>query len=93
MPSIKVAQLHEQDQDMLIVIMDPAFATATPTQQEATIGQLQEKAFASGLKRTIAMVWDFGGKMDYLAPQPWHDFFSNITLKDVRSWLNAEITW
>jgi hypothetical protein len=31
--------------------------------------------------------------MDYLAPQPWHDFFSNITLKDVRSWLNAEITW
>jgi hypothetical protein len=93
MPTIKVAQLHEQGQDMVIVIMDPAFAKASPTQQEATIGQLQEKAGASGLKGTIAMVWSFGGKMDYLAPQPWHDFFSSITLEDVRSRLNAEIVW
>jgi hypothetical protein len=93
MPSIKVAQLHEQGQDMVIVIMDPAFARATPTQQEATIGQLQARSNASGLKGTIAMVWDANGKMDYLAPQPWHDFFRSLTLDDVRSRINAEISW
>jgi len=93
MPSIPVAQLHEQGQDMVIVIMDSAFARASPTQQEATISQLQARANLSGLKGTIAMVWDAGGKMDYLAPQPWHDFFRSITLDDVRSRINAEIRW
>lgn len=93
MPSIQVAQLHEQGQDMVIVIMAPAFARALPTQQEATIAQLQEKAKACGLKGLIAMVWDAGGKMDYLVPQPWHDFFRCITLDEVRSRINAEISW
>jgi hypothetical protein len=93
MPSIKVAQLNEQGQEMVIVIMDPGFAGATPTQQEATIGQLQAKAKACGLKGTVAMVWDAGGKMDYLVPQPWRDFFSSISLDDVRALLNAEISW
>ncbi|WP_294534989.1 hypothetical protein [uncultured Rhodoblastus sp.] len=93
MPSIKVAQWNEQGQDMVIVIMDPAFARASPTQQEATIGQLQARASACCLKGTVAMVWDAGEKMDYLVPQPWHDFFTRITLADVRGRLNAEIVW
>ncbi len=93
MPSIKVAQLTEQDQDMVIVIMDPAFARASPTQQEATISQLQTRSDACGLNGTIAMVWDAGGKLDYLVPQPWHDYFRSLTLEDLRSQLNAEISW
>jgi hypothetical protein len=76
MPSIKVAQWREQDQDMVIVIMDPAFARASPTQQEATITQLQTRSDACGLKGTIAMVWDAGGKLDYLVPQPCMIFFA-----------------
>jgi hypothetical protein len=93
MPSIKVAQLNEQGQDMVIVVMDPAFTEASPTQQEATIAQLQSLSNASGLKGTIAMVWDAGGTMGYLAPEPWRDFFSSITLDDVRGRINAEISW
>ncbi len=93
MPSIKVAQLQEQGQDMVIVIMDSAFARASPTQQEATIGQLQSLSNGSGLKGTVAMVWDVDGKMDYLVPQPWHEFFRSLTLDDVRSRINAEISW
>jgi hypothetical protein len=93
MPSIKVAQLNEQGHEMVIVIMDSAFARASPTQQEATIAQLQSRSNASGLKGTIVMVWDAGGKMNYLAPQPWRDFFHSMTLDDVRSLLNAEISW
>jgi hypothetical protein len=93
MPSIPVAQLHEQGQDMVIVIMDSAFARAAPHHQEATIGQLQALAKLNGLKGAVAMVWDDGGKMNYLAPQPWRDFFSSITLNDVRSRINAEIKW
>lgn len=93
MPSIKVAQLHEQGQDMVIVIMESSFAGASPAQQEATIGQLQARAKASNLKGAVAMVWDANGKMDYLVPQPWHNFFSSITLDDVRSRINAEIAW
>ncbi len=93
MPSIPVAQLTEQGQDMVIVIMDPGFVHASPTQQEATIGQLQDLAKRCGLQGTVALVWDAGGKMDYLAPQPWHEFFASITLTDVRQRLNAEIRW
>jgi hypothetical protein len=93
MPSIPVAQLHEHGQDMVIVIMDSAFARAAPNHQEATISQLQALAKLNGLKGTIAMVWDAGGKMDYLVPQPWHEFFRSITLDDVRGRINAEIKW
>jgi hypothetical protein len=93
MPSIPVAQLREQGQDMVIVIMDSAFARAAPNHQEATISQLQALANLNGLKGTIAMVRDAAGRMDYLAPQPWHDFFRSITLDDVRSRINAEIKW
>jgi hypothetical protein len=93
MPSIKVAQMNEQGQDMVIVIMDAGFARASPTQQEAAIAQLQSLSNASGLRGTIAMVWDAGGKMDYLVPEPWHEFFRSITLEDVRSRINAEISW
>ncbi|MCW2315668.1 hypothetical protein M2322_001202 [Rhodoblastus acidophilus] len=93
MPSIPVAHLTEQGQDMVIVIMDPRFAQASPSQQEATIGQLQQRANACGLKGTIALVWDGGGRMDYLVPQPWHDFFRSITLDDVRARINSAISW
>ena len=93
MPSIPVATLHEQGQDMVIVIMDQGFARAAPKQQEATISQLQALAKLNGLKGTVAMVWDDGGKMNYLIPQPWHEFFQSITLDDVRARINAEIKW
>ena len=93
MPSIAVANLTEQSQDMVIVIMDKAFAQANPNLQEATIGQLQTRSNACGLKGTVALVWDAGGRMDYLIPEPWHDFFRSITLDDVRQRLNAEIRW
>jgi hypothetical protein len=93
MPSIPVAQLHEQGQDMIIVVMGPDFVKASPTQQEATITQLQQLAKTSGLKGTVAMVWDAGGKMDFLAPAPWREFFESITLDDVRERINAEIKW
>lgn len=93
MPSIPVAQLHEQGQDMVIVIMESGFACASPSQQEATIAQLQALSKLNGLKGTVAMVWDAGGKMNYLIPQPWHDFFQSITLDDVRARINAEIKW
>ena len=39
------------------------------------------------------MVWDAGGKLDYLVPQPWHAFFRSLTLHDVRGRINAEIKW
>ncbi|MBB4197779.1 hypothetical protein CCR94_11855 [Rhodoblastus sphagnicola] len=93
MPSIPVANLTEQGQDMVIVIMDPRFVQANPSQQEAVIGQLQARSDACGLKGTVALVWDGGGWMDYLAPQPWHDFFRGVTLDDVRARINAAITW
>jgi hypothetical protein len=93
MPSIPVAYLHEHGQDMVIVIMDKNFVQAGPSQQEATIGQLQALAKLNGLNGTVAMVWDDGGKMNYLVPQPWHDFFQSITLDDVRQRINAEIRW
>jgi hypothetical protein len=93
MPSIPVAHLHEQGQDMIVVIMDKSFARAAPPHQEATIGQLQALAKLNGIKGTVAMVWDDHGKMDYLAPQPWHEFFMSITLEDVRARLNAELRW
>ena len=94
MPSVKVAHLREQGQDMIIVPLDHDFGSKTSSDQQSAIKGLQARAIGAGLRGRVVAVWDAGGgRMSFIAPQPWHPFFQGLNLPTVYRNLNKEISW
>jgi hypothetical protein len=94
MPTVKLAHIREQGNDIIIVPLDSAYGRQTEGQQEAELLELQARASASGLKGHVVIVWDAGGgRMGFRAPPKWHPFFRSIGLQFVLANLNRELTW
>jgi hypothetical protein len=76
MPKYKVAHIKEQGQDMIIVPVDSSFGNKSQEEQNEITFMLQKCATSAGLAGTVVPVWDKGGgRMAFLAPEPWHPFF------------------
>jgi hypothetical protein len=94
MPRFKIAHLHEQGQDMIIVPLDTNFAHTSQQDKEAAVGELQAHANGAGLRGRVVAVWDDGGgRMGFIAPVQWHPFFSSLDLGRVWACLNRELYW
>lgn len=94
MPHFKIAHVKEQGQDMIIVPLDPKFGSATAKAQAATIADLQAHASVANIKGRVVPVWDAGrGRMGYVAPPEWQPFFNSLTLIQIATNLNKEISW
>lgn len=93
MPHIKVAHLRQQGQDMIVVPLDDDFGQKPGNEQRNAIAELQIRSRRAGLKGTVVPVWDNGGRMAFIAPQPWHPFFSSLDLSTVWANLNKELSW
>lgn len=94
MPTIKVAHLREQGQDMIIVPLDSNFGSQPQSDQHSAIGELQLRARGAGLAGQVVPVWDSGsGRMSFIAPRPWHPFFQSLNLPAVYRNLNKQISW
>jgi hypothetical protein len=94
MSSVKVAHLRQQGQDMIIVPLDRSFAQKTENDQHATINELQMVAHSAGLAGEVVPVWDNGGgRMAFIAPNPWHPYFRSINLAFVWANVNRELSW
>lgn len=93
MAQFDVAYLREQGQDMIIVPLTRDFGTKSGADQQAAIAELQACARAAGLAGTVVPVWDSGGgRMAFIAPRPWHPFFSSLSLAVVGRNLNKRLT-
>jgi hypothetical protein len=93
MPRFKVAHLHEKGQDMVIVPLDSSFGNKSEEEQLGIIDDLQLHSNRAGLKGTVVPVWESGGHMKFIAPQPWHPFFQSLSLRRVAANINKEISW
>jgi hypothetical protein len=94
MPCFEVAHLHEQGQDMIIVPLSSSFGSRGMQQQQGIIRELETRAHSAGLRGSVVAVWDAGGgRMAYIAPRPWHSFFSSIGLHFVARNINRELSW
>jgi len=94
MPHFKVAHLRQQGQDMVIIPLDRSFGSKTSDDQQDIIADLQIHARAAGLAGTVVPVWDGGGgRMQFIAPRPWHPFFQSLDLSTVWRNINKEISW
>ena len=89
---LKIAHVHEQGVDMIIVPLDNSFRSKTNDEKLKLKDQLQIKASSAGLRGVVVPVWnDSLGRMAFIAPRPWHHFFSNLNMDFVFSNLNREL--
>jgi hypothetical protein len=94
MPHFKIAHLRQQGQDMIIVPLDSSFGNKNSDDQQEIMSDLQMHARAAGLAGTVVPVWDGGGgRMKFIAPRPWHPFFTSLNLRSVSSNINKELSW
>lgn len=94
MPRLKVAHLHEQGQDMIIVPLGRTFGSQSRHDQRAAIAEIQVRANAAGLAGTVVPVWDGGGgRMAFIAPPQWVPFFRSSDLRAIAMNLNRELSW
>lgn len=93
MTSFKIAHLHEQGQDMIIVPVSPSIGRSPQHEQHALTETLQEAATSAGLRGTVAIIWRDGHRVGFVAPRPWHPFFQSPNIYDlVLRNLNRELT-
>jgi len=94
MAHFKIAHLRQQGQNMIIVPLDSQFGHKSNSDQQDIIAELQMRSRAAGLAGTVVPVWDGGaGRMSYIAPRPWHPFFSSLNLRAVYANINKELRW
>lgn len=61
MPQFKVAHLHEQGQDLIIIPVDSAFGCKSGTERNKSRAKPQPCASATGLAGRVVLVRDSGG--------------------------------
>lgn len=93
MADFEIAHLHEQGQDMIIVPLNHDFEFKPDDERRRTVQALQVCARQAGLLGTVVPVWDSGGgRMAFIAPQPWHPFFRSLDLRAVATSINKRLT-
>jgi hypothetical protein len=93
MPRFKVAHLHEQGQDMVIIPLESSFGQKSTQEQNKIISELQVHSQGAGLKGTVVPVWESGGQTYFIAPRPWHTFFQSMSIQQIWANINKEISW
>jgi hypothetical protein len=93
MPNFAIAHLREQGQDMIIVPLESSFGNKPSNDQNAIVAELQAHARGARLAGTIVPVWESGGRMSFIAPRPWHQFFQRLSMLAVMQNINKELSW
>jgi len=92
MPKYRIAHIREQGVDLIIAPLDSSFGNKSSSSQNLFISSLEMYAHRAGLAGTVVPIWLQGGKMNFIAPRPWHAFFKSISWNDVLRNINKELT-
>ena len=92
MEKFKVAHIHEQGQDIIIVLVNRSFANKSSTEQGDICSWLQGCARSAGLAGIVVPVWESGGRLFFLAPPAWLPFFKSLTIQFVQRNINKELS-
>lgn len=93
MPTLKIAHIQKQGQDMIIVPLGSEFGQRPIELQNEIICDLEFRAKSAGLKGTVVPVWSHGGRMGFIAPEQWHPFFKSMNLATVYANVNRQLSW
>jgi len=93
MPKFRVAHIHEQGVDLIIIPLDTSFGFKPKADQSRIVRALQACASDAGLAGTVVPVWKTpSGDWSFLAPPNWAPFFRSLDISDVALNLNRELT-
>jgi hypothetical protein len=92
MAPFDVVHVKEQGEDLIIVIVAPAFEFEAAAKQQALIATLTACAHKAGLAGTVVPVWQKGSTFGFLAPTPWHPFFRSLTPALLAANVNTKLT-
>ena len=93
MTSFDVAHFSQQGQQIVVVFVSRTFGHKTNVAQNEVRDSLQACAAQAGLAGTVVPVWDAGGgKMGFLAPGPWRNFFKGLNLATLARNVNRKLT-
>jgi len=92
MTTYKIAHIHEQGQDLIIIPLNDQFDYTTTDEQKSELAaHLQRCSTSARLKGHVVLVWPVGTQMKFLAPTPWHSFVGSLSLDAVYRLLNREL--
>jgi hypothetical protein len=93
MPSLELAHIREQGQDMLIFPLDDSFGRKTESDRAAMLTMLERRAHAAGLAGGAVAIWEHGSHTHFMGPRPWRPFLEGIDMDWVWANVNREISW
>ena len=92
MSRFKIAHVREQGQDMIIIPLDRSFGHKSSTEQTQITRQLQASASSAVLAGTVVPVWEHTpGRMAFIAPSPWRNFFQSLSMSIIGRMINREL--
>lgn len=93
MTSFDVAHFREQGQQVIVVFVDSSFGRKSNSAQNDIRSSLQGCARGAGLAGSVVPVWDAGGgRMGFLAPTNWQNFFRGLSLSTLARNVNKKLT-
>jgi len=92
MPTYKVAQIHKEGRDLLVIPLEPSFDHKTHAEKQEFTAHMQECAQSAGMKGRIVPVWDGeDDQLNFFAPPYLNSLVTSITVGSVKKSLNAEL--
>lgn len=91
MNTLKCAQICEQGDDLIIVLLNSSFDNMSSQSQSEAQRSLQKYASEQGLAGTVVPVWLVEKGMRFRAPPKHHPFFKGLNWEWVRDNLNETI--
>lgn len=93
MAKYKIAHVSEQGQQMIIAPLDSSFHSRSQQAKNEFMNAFQMAASSAGLAGSVALIWESGSMVHFMAPQPWHPFFKSQGIYQmVMSNINKELT-
>jgi hypothetical protein len=89
--TFEVAYINEQNNDLVMIIVQPHLATRPADEINSVVTALQGAAAANGLYGTVLLVWKHGHNVGFIAPPQWHTFLKNIDWNFVKFNVNKKI--
>ena len=93
MPTVKVAHIREQGQNMLLFPLDSSFGRKTSAEQQSILMELENRAHAAGLAGRAAVFWESAGRTNSLGPKLWSSFLRSMSMRRVLASVNKSVSW
>ncbi len=94
MPTFNIATINVEGDDLILIILDPAFGAKSFEEQSSILMAFQQRALAQGYPGHVIPVWSSAaGKINFMAPRHLHPFFATVTPQYIADNFRKQLSW